>query len=258
MQKYQLGKEVVYELGCKVIEGGLVSSDPRSSTVSEGLLSVSEVHKIRWRVAGNPEGEPVLCFHGGPGGAIKELDKRSKVFDLGHYKMLEFDQRGCGKSEPLGCLENNTTWDLLDDAEKLREHLGIKQWKVVFGGSWGSTLALAYACKYTEKLRSLIVYGVFTGRPSEVDSMLEMTTKWLMPEHYDTLMNQLTPLERTQPLLYTAHKRLSQFPMDKLTKEQVAFAEAFCNLEASACEFPIKALLPLGTAEKRKKRKRKS
>ena len=112
-----------------------------------GMLRVSDTHTIYWEVSGNPEGKPVVFVHGGPGGGTDP--KQRRFFDPQAYRIVLFDQRGCGQSTPHACLEANTTWDLIADMEALREHLGIARWQV-FGGSWGSTLALAYAERHPE------------------------------------------------------------------------------------------------------------
>src|SRR5690606_40255027 len=104
-----------------------------------GMLRVSDTHTIYWEVSGNPEGKPVVFVHGGPGGGTDP--KQRRFFDPSVYRIILFDQRGCGRSTPYACLEENTTWDLVSDLEQLREHLKVDRWQL-FGGSWGSTLAL--------------------------------------------------------------------------------------------------------------------
>src|SRR6185369_7173003 len=126
---------------------------------------VSSVHTLYYEQSGNPEGIPVVFLHGGPGGGTKPDYRR--YFDPAAYRIVIFDQRGAGQSTPHASLEANTTWDLVADIERLREHLGIDSW-VVFGGSWGSTLALAYAETHPDRARALVLRGIFLCRPQEI------------------------------------------------------------------------------------------
>jgi proline iminopeptidase len=130
-----------------------------------GRLKVSALHDLYYEESGNPEGKPVVFLHGGPGGGTNPQMRR--FFDPRRYRIILFDQRGCGRSTPHASLEQNTTWDLVADAERLREHLGIGRWQV-FGGSWGSTLALAYAQKHPERVSELVLRGIFLLRRSEL------------------------------------------------------------------------------------------
>src|SRR5262245_46857861 len=123
-----------------------------------GMLRVDDVHQIYWEESGNPKGKPVLFVHGGPGGGTEP--KHLRYFDPSAYRIVLFDQRGCGKSTPKASLENNTTWDLVADMEKLRAHLEIERW-MVFGGSWGSTLGLSYAETHPERVTELVLRGIF-------------------------------------------------------------------------------------------------
>lgn len=129
-------------------------------------LQVSALHRIYYEQCGNPDGQPVVVLHGGPGSGCAPTQRR--FFDPAHYRIVLFDQRGCKRSQPLGCIEENTTADLVEDLERLRAHLGITNW-VVFGGSWGSTLALAYALAYPTPISALILRGIFLCRPGELD-----------------------------------------------------------------------------------------
>lgn len=131
-----------------------------------GMLQVDDEHQIYWEESGNPTGVPVIFLHGGPGSGTDPLQR--SFFDPTFYRIILFDQRGCGKSLPCACLENNTTWDLVEDINKLRASLNIDKC-VLFGGSWGSTLALAYAIKYPENVLGLILRGVFLCRQHELD-----------------------------------------------------------------------------------------
>lgn len=129
------------------------------------VLRVSEIHEVYLEVSGNPDGKPVIFLHGGPGAGTNPSCRR--LFDPALYRIVLFDQRGCGKSLPTGCLVDNTTWDLINDMELIRAHLGIKTWQV-FGGSWGSTLALAYAINHPQQVTELVLRGIFLLRRKEV------------------------------------------------------------------------------------------
>ena len=130
-----------------------------------GYLRVSDVHEIYYEECGNPAGKPAVFLHGGPGAGS---DKRARqFFDPHHYRIVVFDQRGCGRSRPSASLVENTTWHLVADIERLRKHLGIERW-LVFGGSWGSTLALAYAEAHPERVTELVLRGIFLLRYAEI------------------------------------------------------------------------------------------
>jgi proline iminopeptidase len=131
-----------------------------------GFLRVSDVHELYFEESGNPDGKPAVFLHGGPGGGTDA--KMRTFFDPRVYRIVMFDQRGCGKSKPHASLVDNTTWHLVEDMERLREHLGIKRW-LVFGGSWGSTLALAYAQTHPERVTELVLRGIFLLRQWELD-----------------------------------------------------------------------------------------
>jgi proline iminopeptidase len=130
-----------------------------------GRLQVSQLHEIYYEEVGNPDGSPVLFIHGGPGGGVESAHRR--YYDPAFYRIVLFDQRGCGQSTPYADLRENTTWDLVGDIEKLRRHLGIEKW-IVFGGSWGSTLSLIYAESHPERVRGLILRGIFLCREKEI------------------------------------------------------------------------------------------
>src|SRR6201995_2485255 len=130
-----------------------------------GTLRLDARHTMYWEQSGNPRGVPALFLHGGPGAGATPVHRR--FFDPQYWRIVIFDQRGAGRSRPLGGLAHNTTADLVSDIERLRRHLGIERW-LLFGGSWGSTLALAYAQAHPERVRGLVLRGVFLGRPAEV------------------------------------------------------------------------------------------
>jgi proline iminopeptidase len=139
---------------------------PEIEPYRSGRLKVDELHDLYWEECGNPQGQPVLFLHGGPGGGLSASHRR--FFDPQHYRIVLFDQRGAGKSTPLGEYRNNTTQLLIDDIEKLRSMLGIEQW-LVFGGSWGSTLALAYGEAYPQRCLGFVLRGIFLITKAEVE-----------------------------------------------------------------------------------------
>ena len=148
-----------------------------------GMLDVGDGHSIYWEQSGNPAGIPVLFCHGGPGSSCNPAHRR--FFDPERYRAILFDQRGCGRSVPLGETRNNTTWDLVSDMEALRLHFGIGRW-LLFGGSWGSTLALAYAQTYRHPVLGLVLRGVFLGTTDEVEWFLYGLRRFV-PEAWNKL-----------------------------------------------------------------------
>lgn len=152
---------------------------PEVEAYLTGFLRVSNVHTLYYEVSGNPSGKPVVFVHGGPGGGTDP--KMRRYFDPAVYKIVLFDQRGCGKSTPHANLEDNTTWHLIDDMEKIRDLLQIEKWQV-FGGSWGSTLALAYAVKHPERVTELVLRGVFLLRRSEIMWFYQEGASWIFPD----------------------------------------------------------------------------
>ncbi|MDX1920385.1 MAG: prolyl aminopeptidase [Candidatus Caenarcaniphilales bacterium] len=145
-------------------------------------FKVSEIHELYVEEIGNLQGQPVVFLHGGPGGGLAE--KHRQYFNPEKYRVILFDQRGAGKSTPHACLEENTTWDLVSDIEKIREHLNIEKW-LVFGGSWGSTLALAYAETHPERVSGLILRGIFLCRKSEIDWFYQEGCSWIYPDLWE-------------------------------------------------------------------------
>ena len=145
-------------------------------------LRVSNIHRLYVEQSGNPRGESVVVLHGGPGSPSKPRHRR--YYDPDKYRIIIFDQRGCGKSKPLGELRENTTQDLVEDIEKIRKHLGIDKW-YVSGGSWGSTLALAYAEAHPEKVKALFLRGIYTGRKFESEWVTKMGANIFFPENWE-------------------------------------------------------------------------
>ncbi len=139
---------------------------PPIEPITSGFLAVDTGHELYWEVCGNPRGIPALFLHGGPGGGCSATSRR--FFDPSRYRIILFDQRGCGRSTPAGSLESNTTADLIDDIERLRKLLNIERW-LLFGGSWGATLALVYAQQYPQRVSAMVLRAVFTARQSELD-----------------------------------------------------------------------------------------
>jgi proline iminopeptidase len=146
------------------------------------ILHVSDLHEIYFEESGNPQGKPVVFVHGGPGGGTEP--KLRRFFDPSAYRIVLFDQRGCGKSRPHACLTDNTTWHLVDDMERIREHVGLQRWQV-FGGSWGSTLALAYAEKYPDRVTELVLRGIFLLRKQEIDWFYQRGADAIFPDAWE-------------------------------------------------------------------------
>ena len=157
-----------------------------------GFLPVDEIHTLYWEQSGNPRGVPVLFLHGGPGAGASPTHRR--FFDPGHYRIVVMDQRGAGRSTPLGEVRRNTTELLVEDAERLRRHLGIERW-LLFGGSWGSTLALAYGQTHPERCLGLILRGIFLMRKTEIDWFL-YSMRTIFPEAWATFAGHIPPEER--------------------------------------------------------------
>lgn len=171
---------------------------------SSGFLAVDTTHNLYWEQSGNPDGTPIILLHGGPGAGATPTHRC--FFDPDFYRIIIFDQRGAGRSTPLGCIENNTLDHLINDIETLREHLRIKKWHV-FGGSWGSTLALAYAHKHKEHCHSLILRGIFLCEAEEIDWFLYgMHT--LFPEAWEQFAS-LAPKDQQDNLLNFYFDRLT-------------------------------------------------
>jgi proline iminopeptidase len=172
-----------------------------------GHLRVSDVHELYYEQCGNPNGMPAVFLHGGPGAGLSPEYRR--FFDPEAYRIILFDQRGSGQSRPHASLDDNTTWHLVQDIEKLREHFGVDQW-LVFGGSWGSTLALAYAETHPEKVRGLILRGIFLCRPKETVWFYEDSqgASAIFPETWEEYVNIIPEAERGD-LIGAYYRRLT-------------------------------------------------
>ena len=169
---------------------------PPIEPLETGRLALDDRHVMYWEVCGNPAGRPAVFLHGGPGAGLAPDHRR--FFDTAHYRNVLYDQRGAGRSTPLGALEDNTTQHLIADIETLREELAIESW-LVFGGSWGSTLALAYAEAHPERVSALVLRGIFLGRASETDWFLNGMGRFF-PEHHRRFLDALPEAERGDPL----------------------------------------------------------
>lgn len=179
---------------------------PDIAPYADGQLQVSTVHSLYYEQCGRPDGQPVVFLHGGPGSGCNPGQRR--FFDPQHYRIVLFDQRGCGRSTPQGCIEENTTAELVADIERLRLHLGIERW-LVFGGSWGSTLALSYALAHRNHVSGLILRGIFLSRPQELRWFLgEVETFY--PEAWQKLLDYLAPAERGDLLAAYARRIFSE------------------------------------------------
>jgi proline iminopeptidase len=177
---------------------------PPIEPYTTGFLE-ADGHRIYWEACGNPAGTPAVFLHGGPGGGCSNEVRR--LFDPARYNVLLFDQRGCGRSTPHASLENNTTWHLVADIEKLRALMGAEKW-LVFGGSWGSTLALAYAQTHPDHVSAIILRGIFTLRRAELLWFYQEGANWLFPDKWEGFLAPIPPEERGD-LMAAYHKRLT-------------------------------------------------
>ena len=178
---------------------------PAIEPYDTGMLQVDAVHTLYYEQSGNPQGKPVVFLHGGPGGGTDP--KHRQFFDPTKYRIVLFDQRGCGRSTPYGELRDNTTWHLVSDIEAVREHLAIDRWQV-FGGSWGSSLALAYAQTHTARVTELVVRGIFLLRQWEINWFYQEGTSRLFPDAWQHYVNAIPPAER-HDLVSAYYKRLT-------------------------------------------------
>lgn len=188
-------------------------------------LKVSGGHEIYYEECGNPQGKPVLIVHGGPGGGCNATMRR--YHDPARYRIVLLDQRGCGRSLPHASLVANTTWDLVSDMERLRVHLGIERWQL-FGGSWGSTLALAYAQTHPERVSDLILRGIFLLRREELVWFYQAGCGWLFPEAFEEFRKIIPPDERSD--MIAAYYRRLTHPEREV---QIAAARAWSIWEGS-------------------------
>lgn len=203
---------------------------PEISPYHSEMLKVSAVHHIYFEECGNSKGYPVVFLHGGPGSGCNPTQRR--FFDPHFYRIILLDQRGCGRSTPQGCVEDNDTDALVKDIETLKEHLGITEW-LVFGGSWGSTLALAYALAHPKSVTGLILRGIFLSRVSELDWFLGEVSAFY-PEPWEKLLSYLPSNEQDNPLKAYAKRVFSD---DQTLAQEAA-------IHWNAYESNIMTLLP--------------
>ena len=166
---------------------------PEIEPYDTGYLRVDELHSVYFEQCGNPQGKPALFVHGGPGGGANPVHRR--FWDPADYRIVLFDQRGCGRSTPHAELKNNTTWDLVHDMERIREHLGIERWQL-FGGSWGSTLSLTYAQQHPERVSDLVLRGIFLLRQREIDWYYQEGASRIFPEAWQKFLEPIPEDER--------------------------------------------------------------
>ncbi|NYT59030.1 prolyl aminopeptidase [Alcaligenaceae bacterium] len=179
---------------------------PDIQPYAHGFLNTEDGHQVYWELCGNPQGKPAIFLHGGPGGGCSTAHRR--LFNPERYKVLLFDQRGCGRSTPHASLENNTTWDLVADMERLRTEVLQADQMLVFGGSWGSTLALAYAQKHTAQVSELIVRGIFTIRQQELQWFYQDGASRLFPDYWEAYLAPI-PQDEQHDLISAYHRRLT-------------------------------------------------
>ncbi len=178
---------------------------PEIEPYATGMLDVGDGHSIYYERCGTPGATPAVFLHGGPGGGISPSHRR--LFDPARYDVLLFDQRGCGRSAPHAALEANTTWHLVADIERLRALVGVERW-LVFGGSWGSTLSLAYAQTHPERVSALILRGVYTATPAELAWYYQFGVSQMFPEKWERFLAPIAPADRGD-LLRAYHRLLT-------------------------------------------------
>ncbi|GAA2386361.1 prolyl aminopeptidase [Streptomyces glaucosporus] len=197
---------------------------PPIEPYATGMLDVGDGHLMYWEVCGNPDGKPAAVVHGGPGAGC--TDRARRLFDPGRYRVVLFDQRGCGRStphasDPAAGLRHNTTWHLVADMERLREHLGVERW-LLYGGSWGSTLILAYAERHPERVSEIVLSGVTTTRRSEIDWLYRGVGRFF-PEQRERFLAGVpdVPRDADGVALAGAYARLLEHP-DAAVRERAA------------------------------------
>lgn len=192
----------------------------------QGMLDTGDGHQIYWEMCGNPNGKPAVFLHGGPGSGCSPVHRQ--LFDPQRYNVLLFDQRGCGRSHPHASLDNNTTWHLVADIERLREEvMGADKW-LVFGGSWGSTLALAYSETHPARTSELVLRGIFGLRRAEIQWFYQEGASWLFPDRWEGYLAPIPEAERGD-MVAAYHKRLTGSD----PAEQLRAAKAWSKWEDS-------------------------
>ncbi|APA97177.1 Prolyl aminopeptidase [Nocardia seriolae] len=182
---------------------------PPIEPYEKGMLDVGDGQSLYYEVSGNPDGKPAVFLHGGPGGGTSPYHRQ--FFDPEAYRIVVFDQRGCGRSTPHiadgASLEHNTTWHLIADIERLRTHLGVDRW-LVFGGSWGSTLALSYAQAHPDRVTELVLRGIFLLRRKEIDWYYNGSAGYVYPDEWEKFLAPVPEAERGQDLVEVYHRLL--------------------------------------------------
>lgn len=191
---------------------------PEIEPYSTGFLKVSDLHTMYFEEAGNPKGKPVVFLHGGPGGGL--IPNYRRYFNPEKWRIILLDQRGCGQSIPFAELRENTTWDLVNDIEKLREHLSIAKWSV-FGGSWGSTLALAYSITHPDVCKELFLRGIFLLRKKEIDWFYQEGCSKIFPDAWEEYEKPI-PVNERHDFVQAFYKRLTS--EDKKIRKEAATA----------------------------------
>ena len=209
----------------------------------QGMLAVSPVHNIYYEQCGNPQGQPVVFLHGGPGGGI--VPEYRQFFDPEAYRVILFDQRGSGKSTPHASLEDNTTWHLVSDIERLREHLGVESWQV-FGGSWGSTLSLAYAQTHPTRVRQLVLRGIFLCRPKEIRWFYQEGASAIFADVWEEYLKVIPEAERGD-MVGAYYRRLTS--EDEQAKLEAARAWSIWEGSTSKLFFDYKMIEKFADAE---------
>ena len=198
---------------------------PPIAPYQSGTLQVSALHTIYYEQSGNPDGKPVVFLHGGPGGGSSPGYRQ--FFDPSQWRIILFDQRGCGRSTPHAELRENTTWDLVSDIETIRTHLGIGQW-AVFGGSWGSTLALAYSQTHPDRCTGLMLRGIFMLRQKELLWFYQQGCSFIYPDAWEEYLKPI-PIEERHDLIAAYYRRLTSDDLET----RLAAARAWSVWEAS-------------------------
>tara|TARA_B100000287_G_scaffold428095_1_gene478891 strand:+ start:1039 stop:1998 length:960 start_codon:yes stop_codon:yes gene_type:complete len=188
---------------------------------------IADEHEIYYEQCGNPSGKPAVFLHGGPGGGGSETVRR--FFNPDIYRIINFDQRGCGRSKPHACLQNNTTWDLVADIEALKHKLDIDKW-LVFGGSWGSTLALAYAQTHPNSVSEMVLRGIFMLRKKELDWFYQDGASHIFPEAWKNFVDQIDTSKRSN-LMEAYHHIFTGSDHQKSLEAAIAWSrwEAACS-----------------------------
>jgi proline iminopeptidase len=215
---------------------GQLTTYPEPEPFDSGLLDVGDGNSVYWELCGNPDGKPAVVFHGGPGSGCSLFFRT--LFDPTAYRVVLFDQRNCGRStphasDPTTSLDANTTMHLVADAELLREHLGLERW-LVFGGSWGSTLALAYAETHPDRVTEIVLSAVTTGRHGEFDWLFRGGLARFFPEQWERLLAGLPPADRHGDVVAGYHRLLND-PDPEVRRGAV---EAWCLWESATPNWP--------------------